>query len=63
MEYTNDFLENLFENTTFRNIHNFSYDCSEIPVNLKNDKYEHSSAITGKKGKKIRGYKLWILRG
>ena len=44
-------------------MHNFSYDCSEIPVNLKNDNYEHSSVITGKKGEKIRGYKLGVLRG
>lgn len=59
VEYTNDFLLKLFGNTIFRNMHNFSYDCSEIPVNLKNDKFEHSS----KKGEKIRRYKLGVLRG
>ena len=63
VEHTNDFLIRLFNNTTFRNMHNFSYDCSEIPVCLKNDRYENSTVITGKKGEKIRGYKLGILRG
>ena len=52
VEYTNDFLLKLFGNTIFRNMHNFSYDCSEIPVNLKNDKFEHSSVITEKKVKR-----------
>lgn len=61
--YTNVFLEQLFSNTTFRNMHNFSYDCSEIPVNFNNDKYEKSSVVTGKSGEKIRGYKLGVLRG
>lgn len=63
VKYTDEFFIKLYDNTTFRNMHNFSYDCSEIPVNLKNDRYEHSSVITGKKGERIRGYKLGILRG
>ena len=63
VKYTNEFFIKLYDNTTFRNMHNFNYDCSEIPVNLKNDRYEHSSVITGKKGERIRGYKLEILRG
>lgn len=61
--HTNTFLETLYGNNHFRKMHNFSYDCSEIPVCLNNDRYEKSSVVTGKKGEKIRGYKLGILRG
>lgn len=41
----------------------YSYDCSEIPVCFHNEHYEKAEVITGKHDKRIRGYKLGILRG
>lgn len=61
IKYCNEFNHELLnKSNTTCNIH--ILDCSVLDVNMDNENYE-GSTITQKGGKKLRGYKLGLLRG